>query len=297
MRIPKKFAVLLLSLLLTCCGDSREKVQPAGNEVGTVSRFVLENIMEERIVIPDKYRLTDLQGNVFCIKEILSSPKIAVIFHESFCGDCIAEQINVLHSSVDNLQEKVIGFATYSNIRKIKILFKQYDVKFPVYFVPYSDSDLIFGDNNSHNQPYYFYIDHTLSARYVFHPNVYYPKVTTDYLAMCSNLIDDYLRKNESVLLDKNHLFIDNVLKGKELQIKIPYSNRSSENTLYLDSVKVSCDCLKIVSFQKKLSPSETAVLYLTYRPEHPGFDRKQIAFFFKEQGVFNCILKMYVTM
>lgn len=122
MRIPKKFAVLLLSLLLTCCGDSREKVQPAGNEVGTVSRFVLENIMEERIVIPDKYRLTDLQGNV-------------------------------------------------------------------------------------------------------------------------------------------------------------------------------SCDCLKIASFQKKLPPSETAVLYLTYRPEHPGFDRKQIAFFFKEQGVFNCILKMYVTM
>ncbi len=289
------YIFFFLLILSVSCDREKKNYDKTLSIEPQYSKYMLDNLFNEEFVFPDKYKVINLEGDSIMFKSLLDSPKIIIRLTEGYCESCIIEQINLINSSIESPQNTILGLATYGNLRQFKVFGEKYKINFPIYFIPHSDSEIIFSINDTYQLPYYFFIDSTLISKYIFRPYIAYPQTTIDYLKKSSGIINEYNSKNkQTLLIDERNLFIDNIIINKKIEIEIPYTNATSKD-IFIDSVNVFCDCLKIISYHKLIKPSEKGKLHITYTPKNLGFDQKEIKFTIKDKEDLFIVLKMYV--
>lgn len=299
MKAGEKFYILFVFIAIVSCKQGgRENSTPRDLSVNTgqYSQLVLDNVFENELHFPSEYRVMNMDGNPVSLKSLLNSPKIVIRLHESYCENCIVEQVQIINSALQNPKDVIIGLATYSNIRKFRILLDKYKIEFPVYFIPYGDSNLLFSTINERNYlPFYFIIDTDLNSRYFFHTHVSFPEVTMEYLKRSKALLTEEEKQSYPLFIDKRNLSMDNALLSNTYDIEIPYRNITSEN-VQIDSIKVSCDCLQLISYDRLVAPMGRGKLVLTYEPTDIGFDQKEIRIAIKDHGDVSVNFQAYIT-
>jgi hypothetical protein len=290
------FKIFYIFLLFVSCNysDERNKFDVA-LDIEKQSNDLMDNLFNDDFVFPEKYKIINLEGDTIMLGSLLDSSKIVIRLNERFCESCITEQINLINSAIKFPQDKIIGLASYNNIRKFRIFVKKNNINFPVYFISHFDGEQIFSINDSFELPYYFHLDKTLSSKFIFHPNLNHLKSTVDYLIKSSEIINEKKEK-KPININNRSLFVDNVIYNKASNIEILYTNNTLEN-LVIDSIKVSCECLNIISFDKLLKPHMTGNLQLRFVPSaNLGFDQKEITFYIKNKGDYQYVLKSYIV-
>ena len=172
------YIFFFLLILSVSCDREKKNYDKILSIEPQYSKYMLDNLFNEEFVFPDKYKVISLEGDSIIFKSLLDSPKIIIRLTEGYCESCIIERINLINSSIESPQNTILGLATYGNLRQFKVFGEKYKINFPIYFIPHSDSEIIFSINDTYQLPYYFFIDSTLIPKYIFRPYIAYPQTT-----------------------------------------------------------------------------------------------------------------------
>lgn len=291
----------IFGLCLNSCNIERTKSDNYEKsnhvEIDQFSSMILNNVFNDNIRFPPSYQITDVGGNRIELKSLFRYPKIIIRLQESYCESCIVEQIELINSVIQAPNEKVIAFATYNNIRKLRIFVDKYKINFPIYFIPNDESDLLFSNkiNDDYFQPFYFLLDSSLISKYQFYPDIYFTETTSDYLKRCEKIITESEKNKHTLSINNGDLYHDDIKITNTSDIVIGYTNMTNER-MYIDSVSIMCDCMSIIGFNSVLEQSTDGELILKYNPVRTGFDQKEITFFIRNNIDIHVRFMAYVS-
>lgn len=265
---------MVISLAVCCCltvWSCRESEQ--GDDRKAFREYMLMNVFQgEGFSFLPYYIVKDVDGQPHRLDSLFKTPKLVFRFSQSNCDQCIHTEMK--HLSKLGLLDDVIGLAGYDNIRKVKLAKRQYDVKFPIYYLPTTSGSVLPDAKEQSGMPYFFYVDQQLRARYVFTPSQEFPDVSRQYL----NEIKELKRggTDKVVLFDSLSVDLGEIIKGRTYKARFTYTNRT-DRRLVINDVKTSCGCMVSEWRKEPLEAGQSDELVITFKPDATGYNSKII--------------------
>ena len=268
LRIFKHISVcFIIVLVISCKTDNTNKVEP------DYGKFTVMNIFQsEGFSFPFYYPLTDINGTKCRLDSILKKSKLIFRFSELNCELCIRSEIDLMNKL--NLSNHVIGFASYSNIRMLKLAQKKYNIQFPIYFLSLGSNGALPEDKESLGRPYLFLMNTDFRAKYLFFPSIQHPIVSEVYYKEILYLLD-HNNSNED-FFDEKMIDLGTISKGKTYKAKFKYTNKTPD-LLIIENINTSCGCTVPRWDKKPLKEEESSELVISFTPETLGYNSKFI--------------------
>ncbi len=259
--------------LFSACNQSEKRIE---QEKVDLRDYMLMNIFQSEGFSFLPYNVVkDMDGKLIRMDSIFKTPKLVFRFSQTNCDMCIEAEMKHLKSL--NMEENVICLASYNNIRMVKLAKQQYQVQFPIYFLPLNLNNFVLPRAKEESgMPYFFYVDQHLHAHYLFTPSKQFPEISKRYIAKFKTLKHT---NKEVILFDSLHVDFGKIEKGKTYQAKFVYVNRS-DKPLVIKNVKTSCGCMVSTWCKKPLAVGESANLIIKFMPDTPGYNSKAIMVF-----------------
>lgn len=260
------YVCFIIVLVSSCKVDDTNKVEP------DYTQFMTMNIFEtEEFSIPFYYPLTGENGEKCRLDSVLRNPKLIFRFSESNCELCIKSEVDLMNKL--NISNRVIGLASYSNIRMLKLAQKKYNIQFPVYFLPSSNGVLPESKDNL-GRPYLFLMGTDFHAKYVFFPSMQHPIVSEKYYKNMLYLLNHNDANQD--FFDEKMIDFGSIRKGKTYKAKFRYTNQTPD-FLIIENINTSCGCTVPQWDKKPLKEGESSELVVSFTPENLGYNSKFI--------------------
>jgi len=240
--------------------------------------FILNNVMiPEEFSFPFYYTLKDENGNIHTIDSIFTKPMMVFRFHENYCDLCIQSELDLIRKIMGN--ENIIGLASYSTLRALKLTKEKFNIDFPVFSLPMDESELMLPNSlEKTGFPYLFLMNTNFQAKHIFLPDKQYSDVSIRYYSLVSNILNQ--NKSTPEIFDEKVINLGVIKAKKEQEIKFKYTNRLSKPLLIYD-VKTSCGCSVAQWDKKTLEKNESSLLTVLFTPESSGYNAKTIMVFY----------------
>lgn len=244
--------------------------------------FNLQN--STSFILPSHLKVQDSNGNHFLIDSVLCEDKLVVRFTELCCDKCIASEIKVLKEIFKKeISEKVVGIISCENVRLLRLIIKKYQINFPVYFLPYIESKVIFPEGlEALNAFYTFRGNVKLECSSIFIPSESFRGIAKSYYQgyyqeFCNHNPEVEINPFEQVILNFGTKKV-----GQEYIFEFPYTNKMQE-PLILKNVKTTCGCTVAEWSKEPLYPGKSTVLKIKFKPESEGVYLKKVYVYFGE--------------
>lgn len=241
--------------------------------VSDYKEFMAMNLFQtEEFTLLPYYPVKDIEGCMHRLDSILKRPKLVFRFSGHNCETCIASEVDLINKL--NLSEHVIGFASYDNLRMLKLAKFKHNIQFPIYYLPFGHECILPESKEKLERPYLFMMGPELRAKHILFPSIRHPEMSDKYYQEVSFLLNDSL-VNENLFLEKM-VDLGTVLKGKTYKAIFEYSNNTF-GPLVIEDVKASCGCTVPQWDRKPLEMGKSSKLTVLFTPETSGYNSKFI--------------------
>ncbi|GAB6011914.1 DUF1573 domain-containing protein [Viscerimonas tarda] len=217
--------------------------------------------------------LKDIDGNIHTIDSIFKKPSLVIRFSERNCEVCIKSEIELIDKS--NIRNNVVGLASYSTSRALKLAKEKYNIQFPIYFLPFGESlDLLPNSMEEYGNPYLFLMSTNFHAKHVFFPSKEFPAISKKYYADIYYLLNNKYLGSE--IFNESLVDLGTIKKYKTQKISFKYTNTSSI-PLVIENVNSSCGCTIPQWDKAALKENESSELIVLFTPETSGYNSKII--------------------
>lgn len=236
------------------------------------AEFMAMNLFqtEEFSLVPYSL-LRDTEGYEYRLDSILKRPKLIFRFSGHNCEACIVSEFDLINKL--NISQNVIGFASYDNIRILKLAKMKYNIQFPIYYLPFGQ-DMLPEKKEELERPYLFIMGPELHAKHILFPSIRHPEISKKYYQEVSLLLNDSAI-NEDVFPQKI-IDLGTITKGKTYKAQFEYSNNTL-GPLVIKDVKSSCGCTVPHWDKKPLEKNNSSELTVLFTPEVSGYNSKLI--------------------
>lgn len=236
--------------------------------------FMAMNIFQtEEFSLPPYYPVKDMAGHEYRLDSLLKSPKLILRFSEQNCETCIESEVRLINQL--NLSSHVLGFASYNNLRMLKLAKAKYHIQFPLFFLPFGENNIMPAAKEELGKPYLFVMGPELHAQYVMFPSLEYPEMSEKYYQEVAFLMEDSTGVKDKIF-DIGMIDLGEITKGKTYKASFKYTNKTS-GLLVLTSVKSSCGCTVPRWDKKPLAEGKSSELVVQFTPEMLGYNSKTV--------------------
>lgn len=266
-----KYYLFFMVLCFVSC-DCKDQKSDAIKE--PFVSFMIKNILiGEEFSLPSYQPLKDMKGNTYTLDSILKKPFLFFRFSEYNCEMCIQSEIDLINK-LDS-HNMIIGLASYKNSRTLAIAKEKYNIQFPIYQLSYEESQLTLPFSLEGNgTPYLFFINTDFKAKHIFIPSKELPEISTQYYMQIFDLIK--YATTEPLLFEFKEVDLGDIQINQTQKIEFEYTNRTSDSLL-IESVDVSCDCLVSHWDKNSLEKNKTSKLTISFIPNSLGYTIKKI--------------------
>lgn len=239
-----------------------------------VSTYTVSNLLRAKeISLFPYYPLKDINGNIQRIDSVFVKPRLVFRFSEFCCENCIKSSIELISKS--GIEKNIVGFASYNNLRMLRMAVKKYNIAFPVFLVPMNDVEMLSEQNEKSKNPYLFLLDNDFKGRYFFTPSQQYPEFLQEYLVQFSAKLGEWEKINVDIFDEKNK-DLGTVVRGQKYKVEFKYTNTTNK-LLVIQNVESSCGCLVSSWERDPLSPGKAGNIVVEFTPESLGYTSKTI--------------------
>lgn len=235
------------------------------------SDFMIMNILQsENFSLYPYHTLKNIEGETCKLSHVITKPKLVLRFSERNCELCIQSEIDLINKL--NISDDIVGFASYSNARLLKLIQQKYRIQFPVYLLPYS-TDILPEIKEKLGVPYLFLIDTDLHSKYIFFPSKEHSEFSEKYYNEMMNLISN---KKIVDIFDEKNVNLGEVLQGQTYRVSFKYTNMTS-GLLIIRDITSSCGCTVPQWDKMPLAENDSSKLIVLFTPETLGYNSKVV--------------------
>ena len=281
----KKLYSLFLLLSIGC---NYQKTEPTTNH----DDFTVFNLIEPEEFIFYADSLKNIDGKNIHVDDVFRSTTVVLRFDERNCENCIKQEIEIIKNEGDVFN--VIGIGTYSSMRALILASQKYDIHFPVYYLPFEESDLLLPDNlEKYGVPYWFVMGNEKRAKHVFFPSTSFPSVSSKYYAQIREKIHN--NKNAPDIFNKNIADLGTIKHNTSTEVVFEYTN-NMKSPLLITDVTTSCGCTVASWDQKPILENQVAKLVVRFNSDSIGSQIKTVMVYHNQsRHPIKLIIRAYV--
>lgn len=243
-----------------------------GNKViSDYPEFMAMNLFQtEEFSLLPYYPIKDIRGHENRLDSIFQQPKLVFRFSGHNCETCIESEVRLIKEL--KLSENVVGFASYDNLRMLKLAQTKYNIQFPIYYLPLGQECILPESKEELGRPYLFIMGHDLHAKHIFFPSMKHPEMSKKYYQEVFYLLNDTNAAED--IFSQKMIDLGTITKGKTYEARFKYSNRTTDR-LVLTDVKTSCGCTVPQWDKRPLDKDKSSDLVVLFTPETLGYSSK----------------------